>query len=288
MPITKNSTLNIAFFGTPDRAVYVLDELKAAGITPRLIITQPDRPQGRKLVVTAPVAKIWAEKEGISVLQPENVLDSEFVSSLKKGNFDAFVVVAYGKILPQEILDIPKHGSLNLHASLLPLLRGSCPIETAILTDIKETGVTIIKMDEKMDHGPIIASKKITPSNWPIPADELASLLVKEGGKLFAEVLPQWIEGKIKAVEQDHTQATYTKKIVKEDGELDLSGDNYKNFLKYNAYKGWPGTFFFKDMHGKKTRVNITDASYENGIFTINKVIPEGKKEMPWKDFVAK
>lgn len=288
MPTTQNSSLNIAFFGTPDRAVYVLDELKAAGIVPRLIVTQPDRPQGRKLVVTAPAAKAWAQKENVTVLQPENVLDSEFVSTLKKGNFDAFVVVAYGKILPQAILSIPKHGALNLHASLLPLLRGSCPIETAILTDAKETGVTIIHMDEKMDHGPIIASKEITPSNWPIPADDLAMQLVKEGGKLFAETLPQWIEGKIKAIEQDHTQATYTKKIVKEDGELNLSDDNYKNFLKYNAYKGWPGTFFFKDIQGKKTRVTITDAAYQDGIFTINKVIPEGKKEILWKDFVSK
>lgn len=288
MPKTKNTSLNIAFFGTPDRAVYVLDELKTAGIIPQLVVTQPDRPQGRKLIMTAPATKVWAQKENIPVLQPENVLDTEFVTTLKKGEFDVFVVVAYGKILPKEILDIPKHGSLNLHASLLPLLRGSCPIETAILMDMKETGVTIIKMDEKMDHGPIIASKKATLTTWPMPAHELAQILVKEGGKLFAEILPRWIEGKIKATEQNHTQATYTKKIVKEDGELDLSDNNYKNYLKYNAYKGWPGTFFFKDIQGKKTRINISDATFDNNTFTINKVIPEGKKEMLWKDFVAK
>lgn len=276
--------LNIAFFGTPDRAVFVLDELKASGIVPKLIITQPDRPQGRKLVMTPPPAKVWAEKEGIKVLQPENLKDEAFIKTLRDGNFDVFVVVAYGKILAQNVLDIPKHGSINLHASLLPLLRGSCPIETAILQDMKDTGVSIIKMDDKMDHGPIIAEKKITPSTWPLPVDDLAKLLVTEGGKLLAEILPKWVAGEIKATEQDHSKATVTKKIVKEDGEINLSDNGYTNFLKYNAYKGWPNVFFFTDIKGKKTRITVTEATYTNNTFNIIKVIPEGKKEMLWTE----
>lgn len=274
--------MNIAFFGTPDRAVYVLDELRAAGILPSLVITQPDRPQGRKLVMTPPPVKAWAQREKIEVLQPDDLSDKDFISRLKKGGFDAFVVVAYGKILKDEILDIPKHGSLNLHASLLPKLRGSCPIETAILQDEKETGVTIIKMDRLMDHGPVIAAQKVIPSRWPLPADELAKELVIEGGKLFAKTLPLWIAGKIEAIEQNHGKATFTKKITKEDGLMDLSADGYGNFLKWNAYRGWPGSYFFTKSN---KRVVITDAEYSDGAFKIKKVIPEGKKEISWEDF---
>ncbi len=274
--------MNIAFFGTPDRAVYVLDELKAAGILPSLIITQPDRPQGRKLHLTPPPVKVWAQKENIEVLQPNDLSDKSFIDRLKKGNFDVFVVVAYGKILKDEILNIPAHGSLNLHASLLPKLRGSCPIETAILQNEKNTGVSIIKMDKFMDHGPIIACKQVTPSRWPLPADDLARELVTEGGKLFAQILPQWIQGNIKAEEQDHDAATYTKKITKEDGLINLSADGYENFLRWNAYKGWPGSYFFTQSN---KRVVITDADFVDGQFRIIKVIPEGKKEISWEDF---
>lgn len=272
----------IAFFGTPDRAVMVLDELKKAGMSPALIVTQPDRPQGRKLVMTSPAAKIWADKEKIKTLQPENLGDKEFIKILSDGKFDVFIVVAYGKILKNEILSIPKHGAINLHASLLPRLRGSCPIETAILNDERKTGVSIILMDALMDHGPVIAQKEVEPEKWPLPADELAKILVTEGAKLLIDVLPGFIAGTVKAKEQDHSQATVTKKIVKTDGEIDLSADGYKNFLKWNAYQGWPKSYFFADKDGKKIRMTITEATYENGKFVIEKVIPEGKKEMPW------
>ena len=278
-----NSHPNIAFFGTPDRAVIALEALKTTGILPTLIITQPDRPQGRKLIMTAPAVKIWALAHTIPVLQPDDLSDANFIKTLRDGQFDVFAVVAYGKILKQEILDIPKHGSLNLHASLLPLLRGSCPIETAILQDIREAGSTIIRMDEKMDHGPILAQKKSDIAVWPLPADELANILVADGGQLLAEAIRGVIAGTMQPQEQDHSQATYTTKIVKEDGHMDLTADPYKNWLAYNAYKGWPGSFFFTEHEGQKTRIVITHASFENGIFTILKVIPEGKKEIPYK-----
>jgi methionyl-tRNA formyltransferase len=272
-----STTINFAFFGTPDRAVIALEELKRAGFLPSLIVTQPDKPQGRKLLLTPPPAKVWAEANHIPVAQPEK-LDADFKELLQSKKFDLFVVVAYGKILPEEILSIPTHRSINLHASLLPKLRGSCPIETAILEDIKDTGVSVILMDDKMDHGPIIAEKCVTPLVWPVAADELAKMLVTEGGKLLAEVLPLWTEGKINPKEQDHSKATYTKKIKKEDGLIKLEDDPYLNYRKYLAYKGWPNTFFFKD--GK--RVIITDAEYKNEKFVIKKVIPEGKKEIEY------
>ncbi|MDE1875095.1 MAG: methionyl-tRNA formyltransferase [Patescibacteria group bacterium] len=274
--------INFAFFGTPDRAVIALDELKKAGLVPGLIVTQPDRPQGRKLVLTPPPVKIWAERGGVPFMQPENLDDPLAIEVLRHGNFDAFVVVAYGKILKKEVLAIPRRGALNLHASLLPHLRGSSPIETAILNDERNTGATIILMDELVDHGPIIAQARVSLDAWPLPADELARHIVVQGGRLLAESLPKWVAGDIEAQPQDHSKATFTKKISKADGLIDPNGDGYQNFLKYNAYMGWPGTYFFVERDGKKTRINITSAAFENGRFVIQKVVPEGKKETAW------
>jgi methionyl-tRNA formyltransferase len=276
---------NIAFFGTPDRAVIVLDALKAAGIFPSLIVTQPDRPQGRKLVMTPPPAKVWADKEKIKTLQPEDPQDKDFLKTLQDGDFDTFIVVAYGKILKKGLLNIPKRTAINLHASLLPRLRGSSPIETALLTDERNTGVSIIVMDELMDHGPILAQKAVDLVEWPLPADKLAQILVSEGAQLIIDILPDYLAGTVAAVEQDHSKATVAKKISKADGEIDLGADGYQNWLKFNAYLGWPTSYFFTEKDGKKTRVVITDAAYENGAFVIKKVIPEGKKEMPWSQF---
>jgi methionyl-tRNA formyltransferase len=283
-----NKKLNIAFFGTPDRAVIALDVLKSNGIVPNLVVTQPDRPQGRKLVLTPPPAKVWAEKNGVPVLQPENLGGQAFQETLKKGGFDFFIVVAYGKIIKQEILDIPKYGCLNLHASLLPRLRGSSPIETALIADERETGVTIILMDRLMDHGPIVIQEKIDLPVWPLPADELARILVAKGGDLLAKAIEGLTKGTLKPIEQDHSKATLTKKISKEDGLVDLSADPYKNFLKFNAHLGWPGSYFFTEKNGKKTRLTITDAEYTDDAFIIKKVVPEGKKEISWAEFNSK
>jgi methionyl-tRNA formyltransferase len=269
-----------AFFGTPNRAVIVLDILKQKGLVPSLIITQPDRPQGRKLKITPPPVKVWAEKEKVNVVQPHSLDDDVFIELLKKGSFDVFIVVAYGKIIPETVLRIPKHGALNLHASLLPKYRGSCPIETAILHDDKHTGVTIIQMDEKMDHGPIVAAKEVVYEPWPPTADELAHRLVTDGAELIAHILPDYVDGKITPTEQDHANATYTKKITKADGEISLTDDAYTNYLKYKAYYGWPGIYYFDEKNGVKTRIKITEADYSNGRFIIKKIVPEGGKEI--------
>jgi len=283
----KNSDKNprFAFFGTPDRAVIALETLNKSGIKPALVVTQPDRPQGRKLALTPPPAKVWALKENVPVLQPENLNDGAFLDTLRKGGFDFFVVVAYGKIFSQNILDIPKYGCINLHASLLPHLRGSSPVETAVLTDDRNTGATVILMDNQMDHGPIILQEPATIPKWPLPADDLAKILVEKGGELLVRAMRGIMSGEIKPAEQNHSEATFTKKISKEDGAIDLAADPYKNFLKYNAYKGWPGIHFFVEHSGKKIRVNITEAAFENGAFVVKKVIPEGKKETTWQAF---
>ncbi|MEK7607872.1 MAG: peptide deformylase [Patescibacteria group bacterium] len=277
--------IKIAFFGTPDRAVVILEALKHANIVPSLIITQPDRPQGRKLIMTATPVKIWAKKEKIAVLEPENLEDQAFVKTLQKGDFDLFVVVAYGKIIKENILDIPKRGSLNLHTSLLPKLRGSSPMETAILTDDKKTGVTIMLIDSLMDHGPIIAQKEVSLSKWPLTVNELEEILLKTGGELLAKTIPLWLEGKIKPRDQDHSQATLAKKIKKEDGLINFSDNPYKNYLKFLAYKQWPKTYFFVRKNEDKIRIIITEAEYKNGLFIIQRVIPEGKKEISFSEF---
>lgn len=284
--IMKNKTKpNIVFFGTSDISVIVLEELKEANLIPNLIITMPDKPKGRKLILTPPPVKVWAKLNKIDFIQPEK-LSGDFLNILKKENFDLFVVASYGKILKQELLDIPKHGTLNVHPSLLPKLRGASPIISAILEDEKKTGITIMLLDAGMDSGPILAQKEIGLTNWPTKASELEKILGTEGGKLLCEIIPKWINGEIKPKEQNHSEATFSKKISKEDGFIDLNDNAYKNLLKIRAFEKWPGTYFFANRHNKQIRIKITDADIENNELVIKKIIPEGKKEMLYKDFL--
>ena len=281
-----NNKIKIGFFGTPDYAVMTLDALNQASFDIAFVVTMPDRPQGRKMLLTPPPAKVWAEQHKVPVLQPEKLRDTSFTDSLKKFECDVFVVIAYGKIIPDEILNIPKAKSLNIHGSLLPKYRGSCPIETAILEDEKKTGVTIIRMDSEMDHGPVIAMKDVIVEPWPPRAEVLGNEIVKTGSELLVSILPDWISGKLPEIEQDHSKATFTKKIEKEDGLIDLNDDGYKNYLKIQAYHGWPSAFFFIEKDGKKIRVKITQAAFIDGKLLIEKVIPEGKSEMDYANLV--
>ena len=277
--------INFAFFGTSHIAVYVLDALEAAGHLPALVITAPDAPRGRKLELASPATKTWALARSIEVLQPETV-HSHILQNMRMLGLDVGIVCDYGKILPKELLDIPKHGFLNVHPSLLPRLRGASPIRTAILHNENPTGVTVMQVDEKMDHGPIVAQKKIDVPLWPVKNSQLEKMLLTEGGKLLAQVLPHYIAGDIEAREQNHDVATYCEKIEKEDGFLDLAADPYKNLLKIKAFEGWPSTYTFFERSGKKLRVKIIDAHIEDGALVINKVLPEGKREMNYEEFL--
>jgi len=276
----------IAYFGTPRFATVVLDELKVAGITPSLIVTRPDKPKGRKLIMTPPEVAVWTHEHDIECVQPEK-LDDDFIANLHARNFDLFIVVAYGKIIPSEIITMPRHGTLNVHPSLLPRLRGASPIESAILHE-NETGTTIMQIDEEMDHGPIVAQKKVAEwSNTDIPkASELETLLAHESGKLLAEVIPKWLADSITPQEQEHDNATYCAKITKEDGLIDLADDPEKNYRKIRAFDQWPRAYFFTERNGRQIRVAIIDASIENNTLTIKRVVPEGKKEMNYEDFL--
>jgi methionyl-tRNA formyltransferase len=265
--------LNFIFFGGEPLAVPTLEKLYGKGLMPKVIICNPDKPAGRNLEITPPPTKVWAIRHDVPYLQPEK-LDVAFMDELKSLNCELGVVVAYGKIIPEEIVNMYSLGLINIHPSLLPIYRGPSPIVAAILNDDTETGVSIIKIDEEMDHGPILAQEKINLSGNET-VDELENALAEVGGELLAKVLPEYVSGKIIPKEQNHAEATFVKKMVKEDGELDLNDAGEKNYNKYRAYFNWPRTFFFKD--GK--RIIITKARLENGQFVIEKVIPEGGKE---------
>ena len=280
----SNKNATFVFFGTSEFSVIILDELKVAGFLPSLIVTVEDKPKGRKLVLTAPETKVWAQLNTIPYIQPKSLRKPEGLEELlayTKTGVNFFVVASYGKILPQSVLDIPKLGTLNVHPSLLPKLRGASPIESAILTE-NETGVTIMRLDADMDHGPIVAQEKIEVKEWPPYFADLEKSLGENGGKLLANILPDWLQGKITEREQEHTLATFCGKIEKTDGEINLADDAEKNLRKIHAYHVWPGAYFFKN--GK--RIVVKRAHTENGELILDRIIPEGKKEMSYADYL--
>lgn len=282
----EKEKIKFAYFGTDEFSVAVLEELKTAQFLPLIIVTVPDRAVGRGLVVTPPPAKQWAQLNGIEVLQPEK-LDSDLISKLSGTNYDLFIVASYGKIIPKSILDIPKHGTLNVHPSLLPKYRGPSPIEYQILNDEQEVGVSIMLLDEKMDHGPILAQTYYdTEHNEQLNTSALTIELARRGGALLAKIIPDWLKEKITPKEQEHDKATITKKITKEEGLINLSDNPYQNYLKYLAYDIWPGTYFFTNKYGSQIRIKIKEAGYENGEFKIIRVVPEGGREMNYEDFL--
>ncbi len=282
----KNN-LTWAFFGTDEFSTMVLDELKSQGFVPNLIITTEDKPKGRKLLLTPPEAKVWADKENVNCLQLKTLRNEESFNAIKssiKEGFDLFVVASYGKIIPQNILDIPKFKTLNIHPSLLPKLRGPSPIASSILSE-DETGVSIMRLDSEMDHGPILAQEKID-IDWPPYADELEKISAKVGAEMLAKIIPEWINGNVNEVEQNHNEATFCSKIQKSDGKVDLNDNPEKNLKKIRAYNIWPNAFYFETTGDKKTRIIVKKAHIENGELVLDRITPEGKKEMDYKDYL--
>ncbi|MDR3546702.1 MAG: peptide deformylase [Candidatus Pacebacteria bacterium] len=279
--------LSFVFFGTPSFAAIALDEFNEAGLVPELIVTAPDMPAGRGLLPTPPAVKEWAIAHDVPYIQPSTL--KEVPPELLAKKFDVFVVAAYGKLLRTNILSLPTHGCVNLHPSLLPHFRGASPIESQILADAQEVGVSIMQMDEELDHGAIYAQEEMTIEGWPIGKQELTDLFAHESGRLAAAALPEIVNGQLPPVPQNHAAATYTKKIEKADGLLDcvdnLPAPTRANYLKYLAYEGWPGTYFFVQKNGRQTRVKVTRASFADDCFTVERVIPEGRNEQPFADF---
>ena len=214
--------MRYAFLGTPEFAAIILDGLIAAGMPPTIVVTNPDRPVGRKRIVPPPPAKTMAEKYGIRVWQPEKLSAEDWKNNV--GEIDFGVVAAYAKILPPEILSIPERGFIVVHPSLLPRHRGATPIQTAILSGDAVTGATLILADEKVDHGPVIAKSELQIANRNYK--ELERVLAELSADLLIKTIPEWLDGKVKPQAQNEVYATYTKKFTTEDGFVDSADLN--------------------------------------------------------------
>jgi methionyl-tRNA formyltransferase len=269
------SPLNFVYFGTPSVASETLAYLIEHGFTPALVVTSPDAPRGRGLVLTPSPVKTLAELHGIPVLTPDT-LDDAAILAIAAYGAEVGVCVAYGKIFPETLINTFPHGVLNIHYSLLPRHRGATPLEGALLAGDTTTGVTIQKMVKALDAGDIIA-QSTTPIDPDETVRELRPRLITLGAELLVATLPAYVAGTITPVPQDASLMTRSGKLKKEDGCLDLTAPPEENWRKYRAYADTIGTYF---MHEGK-RVKITQASYANGRFTVERVIPEGKREMP-------
>ena len=295
---------SIVFFGTSEFAVPSLNLLVRSGYRVILVITPPDEPAGRSRTLRPSPVKIAAQELGLTVAQPATLK-----SELNLPETDLFVVCAYSKILPQKLLDKPRFGALNIHPSLLPLYRGPSPIQTAILNGEKKTGVSIIKLDAKMDHGPIVVQEvvKIDPEET---AADLNKRLAEVGAKLLIKTLPRHLNGEIKPTRQDDDKATYTKILNREDGKINWTRPADEIYNQWRALQPWPGVYteirnqrleirikLLKMKLGPKTdkmpgefiildKKRLAMACAKNQSIEILELQPEGKKPLTAEQFI--
>jgi len=240
--------MKIVFFGTSEFAVSSLEELAKSKHKILAVITQPDRKKGRFQNVAFSAVKEAASKLDMQIFQPEDLDNTEFLKKLKSFDADLFVVVSYGNILKKVILDMPKKFSINLHASLLPKYRGAAPINWTIINADDNSGVSIIKMNEKMDEGDIIAKKEIPVLSYDT-AKTLSYRLSQEGSQLLLEVVDKIEAGNFDLQKQDAANATYAPKLKKEDGLIDWNKDALKIESHVRGFQPWPGAYTY--LNGK-------------------------------------
>lgn len=272
----------VVFFGNSKYSVIDAEALyKRFGLS--AVVTIPDRIIPRKAPHISPV-KVFAQAHDIPVIEAAK-LTAEVIERINSFEADFLVVADYGLILPKKLLALPKYASLNVHHSLLPKYRGPAPAPAAILNGETDSGVSIIVMNEKVDAGDIL--KQIP---YPMKSDETTDSLLTTlntlGAKAVVEVIENYIDGQVHPTAQDESKATFTSFMSSKDGQLNLSESPELNWRKIRAYGEWPGTFFFVMHNGKNIRVKITKARYENGVLTIESVIPENKREMSYTDFL--
>ncbi|GIW40628.1 MAG: methionyl-tRNA formyltransferase [Candidatus Binatia bacterium] len=234
--------MRVVFFGTPEFALPSLEKLRAEGHELSAVVCQPDRPAGRGRVVHPPPTKLWAQERKIPVLQPERIRDEAFLDELRRLSPDIVVVAAYGKILPPALLEIPRFGAVNVHASLLPKYRGAAPVAWALYHGEKVTGVTILRMNERMDAGDILL-QRATPIGERETRGELEGRLAQLGGDALAEVLRALEDGTIRAVPQNEAEATFAPALRKEQGEIDWSRDAFAIDRQIRAFQPWPSAY---------------------------------------------
>ncbi|MGV3487805.1 MAG: methionyl-tRNA formyltransferase [Tuberibacillus sp.] len=298
--------MNIIFMGTPDFAVPVLQRLIDSPYHISAVVTQPDRPVGRKKVMTPPPVKRLAQESGLIVLQPEKVRDPEAVQTILSYEPDLLVTCAYGQILPESLLQAPKYGAINVHASLLPEYRGAAPIHKAIMDGKKVTGITIMYMVKALDAGDMIAQVKV-PIDEEDTVGTLHDKLSEAGADLLARTIPDLIAGKLTPTPQDESLATYVSTLSHEDEKINWSASGEVIYNHIRGMDPFPGAFTIyqnkplKIWKAKKiqgvgkgepgTIVKIESDGFivKSGDETGIKVIecqPSGKKRMASADFL--
>jgi len=299
----------IVFMGSPD---FALPTLRALATHYEIIgvVTQPDRESGRGRAIKSPPIKNLANELGLNVIQPEKLRAPEAMNQLRLWNPDLIVVTAFGQILKPDVLVLPPHGCINVHASLLSRWRGAAPIQAAILNGDSESGVTIMKMDQGVDTGEIISQRAMKIENDDT-TDSLSEKLSHLGADLLIETLPRYLSGELKSRPQDETKATYASMLKKEDGLLDFTKPVEELVRRVRAFNPWPGAFFeWNDGMLKIQRAhaesplhfaeagNASEGQrlvYRNqpavgargGILVLDEVQPPGKKSMSGKAFLS-
>ncbi|ACI21917.1 methionyl-tRNA formyltransferase [Thermodesulfovibrio yellowstonii] len=292
----------IIFFGTPEFAVPSLKALISRGEKILLVVTQPDKPKGRGKNLQAPEIKKVALQCGLPLCQPEKMKDDNFIKKLKSLNPEFAIVVAYGKILPKEILEIPKHGCINLHASLLPKYRGAAPIQWALINGEKITGVTTMIIDEGLDTGPILLQKEIS-INDEDNAETLSEKLSVVGAELIIETIDKMRKGIITPKPQTG-EITYAPQLKKDDGKINWNNSARKIFNLVRGTYPWPCAYsFLKDERVKIIKTEVLEGNAapgliikaknelivgtQEGLLRILLIQPEGKKIMTAKEFIS-
>lgn len=269
-PPPVSAFLKLVFAGTAEFAVPSLQGLQEAGHEIALVITQPDRP-GHRMKVTPPPVKIAAMAAALPVYQPDKIRNPEAVERIRDIAPEAIVVVAYGQLIPRAILDIPPHGVINVHASLLPRHRGAAPVAHAILAGDSETGITIMRMDEKLDHGPILATRAVAIEPQE-DAAQLTQRLADIGARLLVDTLERLDE--IEAVPQDDALATIAPRLRREDGELEWSADPLEIDRRVRALQPWPGV----TLPTSRGRVKVLSGHVDGHRYVPDLVQVPGKK----------
>lgn len=264
----EKNKIKIIFWGTSEFAIPALNALLNAEYSIAAVVTAPNKPAGRKQILTPPPVKAWSMKQEtrstIPILQPEK-LDKSFMLQVSSFIPDIFIVAAYGKIIPADILAIPKYGALNIHPSLLPHWRGPSPIQYAILNGDTETGATIMQVDTKIDHGSIVANTKCKMPNADKPTyAKLHNMLAKLGAELLVETLPKYLAGEIMPMPQDESRATYSKILKKEDGHIDWSHSSEEIECMVRAFNLWPRAYSFWQRGGERLKIDILRAQTPN------------------------
>lgn len=266
--------MRVVFMGTPDFAVPCLQKLIDLGHEVTGVFTQPDKPQGRKMILTPPPVKVLAEENGIKVYQPSKMRDGTALEMLKEADPELCIVVAYGKILPKEILEYPKYGCINIHASLLPKLRGAAPIQWSIINGFDKTGVTSMQMDEGLDTGDMLIMRDIEIAE-NMTAGELHDELSSLGAAVLEETLDALLRNELRPEKQNHDEFTYAPMLSKELSPIDWNLSAREVHNKIRGLSPWPSAN--AKLSGKTVKIHKSILTDAKGDFA-GQIVETGKK----------